>query len=71
MTKYVSPWYNHIGWLGAKHQFTYFVSSIEFCCLVMLFVQGRGGGLYQNHPFHLHVFPGFVQKISSEPPNLL
>ena len=22
-TKYVLPWYNHIGWLDAKHEFTY------------------------------------------------
>ena len=23
MTKCVSPWYNHMGWLGVKHQFAY------------------------------------------------
>ena len=25
---YESPWYNHTGWLGVKHQFTYNLMSI-------------------------------------------
>ena len=28
MTKCVSPWYNHTGWLGVKHQFTYLPVSL-------------------------------------------
>ena len=26
MTKCVSPWYNHTGWLGVNHQFTYLLA---------------------------------------------
>ena len=28
MTKCVSPWYNHTGWLGVKHQFTYVLLTV-------------------------------------------
>ena len=31
MTKCVSPWYNHPGWLGIKHQFTYLLTFLVMC----------------------------------------
>ena len=43
---FLSPWYNCNGWLGVKHQITYFY----FCCLSLVEVMkkkkslGGGGG---------------------------
>ena len=37
MTKWVSPWYIHNGWLGVKHQITYWLTtsiSVDFDCII-------------------------------------
>ena len=33
-----SPWYNRTGWLGIKHQFTYFLESKPGCFVVIAMV---------------------------------
>ena len=37
MTKYVSPWYNHTGWLGVKH----YATSLALCDTSRLMMIGE------------------------------
>ena len=61
-----------VDWVQNTNWLTY-LSSIEFCYLGLLFIQGKegGGGGYTRITLSTCMFLGFVQKISSEPPNLL